>query len=179
MKNWRNIAAGALLGIMMVPLVAGAQTSNNLRIGFVDVQRLLGESPQAEAATRTLQEEFAPRERDFVARENAFNDRRARILRDMEVMGAEERRNAEADLRKEERDLTRQREELVEDLNMRRNDALRRLQTELLTEVQGFAQRENFDLIVSDGVLYVSNTIDVTERVLGGLQERFRQSQQR
>ena len=179
MKNWQTMAAAALLGVVMLPLGAAAQTAGDLRIGFVDVARLLGESPQAEAATRTLEEEFAPRQRDFVTRENAFNDKRARILRDVEVMGAEERRNAEQDLRKEERDLVRERDEIREDFNMRRNEALRLLQNELLGEVQTFARAANYDVILSDGVLYVSDGMDVTQRVLDGLQERFRSSQPR
>jgi len=179
MINWRTMTAAALLGVVMLPLGAAAQTAGDLRIGFVDVARLLGESPQAEAATRQLEEEFAPRQREFVTRENTFNDKRARILRDVEVMGAEERRNAETDLRREERELVRERDEIREDFNMRRNEALRQLQNELLGEVQTFARQANYDVILSDGVLYVSESMDVTQRVLEGLQERFRTGQQR
>jgi outer membrane protein len=88
-------------------------------------------------------------------------------------MGPEERRNAERDMRKNERELQRQQQEFTEDINLRRNESLRKLQGELLREVQTYAAAEGFDLVVSDGVLYASPAIDITEQVLAGLKASF------
>jgi outer membrane protein len=161
----------AVSAVLLFSASAGAQ---DVKIGFVNVGRLISESPQATSAMEALQEEFAPRQREIIALQNAFKEKQGQTERDLEVMGPEERRNSEQQLRKEERDLARSQQEFTEDINLRRNEALGKLQRELLREVQVFATNEGFDLVVSsDGVLYASPVIDVTEKVLEGLKASF------
>jgi outer membrane protein len=152
-----------VLSLLMVPGVGFAQQT---KIGFVNVARLISESPQANTAMGALQEEFAPRQRELVAMQKAFQDRQAQIERDIEVMGPEERRNAERDLRKEERELARSVEELNEDANLRRNEELATLQRELLREVAAYARDTGFDLVVGEGVFYASPAVDITDRII-------------
>lgn len=152
-----------------------AQADKALRVGFVNVARLLAESPQANAANRALENEFAPRQRDLLAKQTEFKSRADKLQKDAAVMGAEERRNAEVDIRKDERELSHQFDELREDLNVRKNDELGKLRVDLLREVDAFARQGGYDLIVSDGVLYVSPAIDVTQAVLQALQARYSQ----
>ena len=161
----------AVLAMLLFSGVAGAQ---EVKIGFVNVGRLISESPQATSAMEALQEEFAPRQREIIAMQNAFKEKQSQVQRDLEVMGPEERRNSEQQMRKEERDLSRNQQEFTEDINLRRNEALGKLQRELLREVQVFATNEGFDLVVSsDGVLYASPVIDVTEQVLERLKASY------
>ncbi|MGI9341692.1 MAG: OmpH family outer membrane protein [Gammaproteobacteria bacterium] len=154
-------------------MAASAVSAQQLKIGFVNVGRLISESPQATVAMEALQEEFAPRQREVVALQAELKERQDQIQRDLDVMGAEERRNAENELRRDERELNRQQQEFTEDINLRRNEALRKLQGELLREVQTYAAQAGFDLVVSDGVLYASEAIDITEQVLEGLKTSF------
>ena len=167
-----------ILLAVMLSLVAfsGTVCAQELKIGFVNVGRLINESPQAGQAMEALQEEFASRQREIIAMQNEFQERQTQIERDLEVMGAEERRNAERDLRKDERDLARTQQEFTEDINLRRNEELGKLQRELLRQVQTFAGAEGYDLVVSsDVVLYASPTIDITGQVLAGLKASFDQ----
>lgn len=154
---------------LAMPSLVSAQAAKSLKIGFVNVQRLLIESPQANAANRALENEFAPRQRDLQAKQKTFKDRADKFQKDGAVMGADERRNAENDLRKDERELQRQIEELREDLNNRKNEELGKLRVNVLRQIEGFAKQGGYDLIVSDG-LYVSPALDVTSQVLQGLQ---------
>lgn len=154
---------------LVVPSMVHAQAAKPLKVGFVNVQRLLIESPQANAANRALENEFAPRQRDLQAKQKAFKDRADKFQKDGAVMGADERRNAENELRKDERELQRQIEELREDLNNRKNEELGKLRINVLRQIEGFAKQGGYDLIVSDA-LYVSPALDVTSQVLQGLQ---------
>lgn len=174
MKMTSRISAAVLIGMIAF---CGPASAQEIKIGFVNVGRLINDSPQAAEAMKSLEVEFAPRQREIVAKQNAFKDKRAQVERDLEVMGPEERRNAERDLLKEERDLTRTQQEFTEDINLRRNEELGKLQRELLRQVQTFAGQEGYDLVVSDGVLYASQAIDVTEQVLSGLKASFNQAQ--
>ena len=123
---------------LVVPSMAHAQAAKSLKIGFVNVQRLLIESPQANAANRALENEFAPRQRDLQAKQKAFKDRADKFQKDGAVMGADERRNAENDLRRDERELQRQIEELREDLNNRKNEELGKLRVNVLRQIEGW-----------------------------------------
>jgi outer membrane protein len=168
-----SAAIALIFAMLFAPVLAQAQAAKPVKIGFVNVARLLAEAPQANAANKSLENEFASRQRDLVARQKALKDRSDKLQKDGAVMGEQERRNAENDFRKDEREFARLAEELREDVNVRRNDALGKLRIELLREVEGYAKTNGFDLIVSDGLLYASPSLDVTGQVLAGLQSRF------
>ncbi len=157
--------------VLVMPGMVQAQSAKALKVGFVNVQRLLIESPQASAANRALENEFAPRQRDLLAKQKSFKDRADKFQKDGAVMGGDERRNAENDLRRDERDLQRQVEELREDLNNRKNEELGKMRVNVLREIESFSKQGGFDLIVSDA-LYVAPGLDVTAQVLQGLQSR-------
>jgi outer membrane protein len=147
-----------------------------LKIAVVNVPRLLEEAPQAKSAMQALQDEFAPRQRSIVAEQKDLKAKEEKLQRDGAVMAENERRNAEKDLRDGQREMARKQNEYVEDLHLRRNEELGKLQRSLLQEVQTFARASNYDLVVGDGVLYVNESLDITAQVLSALQARYKSS---
>ena len=166
MRFWNRLGGLLLVALLTLPGLAHAQ---QLKIGFVNVARLVSEAPQATDAMAALQEEFAPRQRELVSLQTAFKERSDQMQRDLEVMGPDERRNAERELRKEERALARSLEELNEDANLRRNEELAKLQREILREVAAFAREDGYDLVLGEGVFYASSAVDITGKVLDRL----------
>ena len=156
----------------MVPLGAHAQ----LKIAVVNVPQLLEEAPQAKSAMQALQDEFAPRQREILAQQKELKAKEEKLQRDGAVMAENERRNTEKDLRESQRELQRKQNEYVEDLNLRRNEELGKLQRSLLQEVQAFARTGTYDLVVGEGVLYRSDALDITAQVLAALQQRAKTS---
>lgn len=152
--------------------VAQAQT----KIAVVNVARLMEEAPQAKGAMQALQEEFAPRQRDIVTQQKELKTKEEKLQRDGAVMADNERRNAEKDLRDGQRELARKQNEYVEDLNLRRNEEIGKLQRSLLQEVQAYARTQNFDLVLGEGVLYRNESFDITAQVLSALQARAKTS---
>lgn len=168
MKFFDRSSSLLLAALLLLP---GLAASQQLKIGFVNVARLISEAPQATAAQNALQEEFAPRQRELESQQKAFTQKQEQVQRDLEVMGPEERRNAERELRQEERQLARGLEELNEDANLRRNEELAKLQREILREVAAFAREEGYDLVFGEGVFYASSAVDITAKVLERLKE--------
>jgi outer membrane protein len=163
------VLAGAAVTGMLAPLgMAHAQS----KIGVVNVPRLLQEAPQAKTAMAALEAEFAPRQRAIVAQQNDIKAKDEKLQRDGAVMAENERRSAEKDVRDGKRELERKQNEYLEDLNVRRNEELGKLQRSLLQEVQAYARASNFDLVVGEGVLYVNEALDITPQVLSALQAR-------
>lgn len=163
------VAAASLA--LLAPLGAAHA---ELKVAVVNVPRLLEEAPQAKAAMQALQDEFAPRQRAIVATQKDLKAKEEKLQRDGAVMAENERRNAEKDLRDGQREMARKQNEYVEDLNLRRNEELGKLQRSLLQEVQVFARGASYDLVVGDGVLYVNESMDITAQVLSALQQRYK-----
>jgi outer membrane protein len=157
-----------LLAATALPLSAAhAET----KIGVVNVARLLQESPQAQAASQALESEFAARRRELEAQQKDLKAKEDKLQKDGAVMAANERANAEKTLRDGQRELARKQNEFMEDLNVRRNEALGQLQRTVLQEVQAFAKTAGFDVVVADA-LYASPSVDITNQVLAALQAR-------
>lgn len=163
----------SLIGMMLVVVFAIPAAAQELKVGVVNVPLLMDRAPQTKAAMDALEEEFAPRQREILAKQTEYQDLSEKVQRDVAVMGETERRNAERDLRELQREVQRLQTEFREDLNLRRNEELGNLQRALLKEVQEYAQTAGFDLIVGDGVLYASNAINVTELVLRAVEANY------
>jgi outer membrane protein len=130
-------------------------------------------APQTKAMFTALQEEFAPRQREFEAKQKEFQEFAEKVQKDASVMGEAERRNAEKTLRDLQRDVTRLQTEIQEDANLRQNEELGKLQRSIMKEVQDFAQAQGYDIIVSDGVVFASTSVNITEQVLRAVEANY------
>jgi outer membrane protein len=160
--------------LLVLPGVVNAQAADSLKIGVVNVGRLLQESPQAQAARESLEEEFAPRRRDIVAMQTALDGKASALQKNAEVMGAAERERAERDVRNEERAIVRSQNEFREDLDLRNNEAIGRIQQDVMREISGFAEGAGYDLILADGIVFATKSIDITEPVLERLRASYK-----
>ncbi len=166
MRFVKQQLAYAALILALAFTFAVPASAQDLKIGVVSLPALIERAPQTKATMDALQEEFAPRQRELVAKQKEYEELAGKAQKDFAVMGETERRNAEKDLRDLQREVTRLQTELREDLNLRQNEEYGLLQRALLKEVQDYAQQEGYDLIVGDGVLYVNNSVNITEEVL-------------
>ena len=165
-----KIVTLALLASAAVALPVGAAEAQ-AKIGVVNIARLLQEAPQAQAASQALENEFAARRRDLENQQKDLKTREDKLAKDGAVMAEAERRNAEKTLRDGQRELARKQNEFLEDLNVRRNEALGQLQRTVLQEVQTYAKGAGLDIVVADA-LYASQSVDITNQVLTALQAR-------
>jgi outer membrane protein len=141
------------------------------KVGVVNVTRLLQESPQAQAASQALENEFAGRRRELESAQKDLKAKEEKLQKDGAVMAANERASAEKTIRDGQRELARKQNEFMEDLNVRRNEALGQLQRSVLQEVQAYAKTAGLDVVVADA-LYASPSVDITNQVLSALQAR-------
>jgi outer membrane protein len=143
------------------------------KIGVVDPQRLLQESPQGKAVQDSMRAEFAPRERTLQAQAQAIKAKQDKLQKDGATMTDEQRVRAEKDLRDGERDFERARGEFQDDITARRNEEYSRLQRTLGEEVRSYAKAQSFDVILSgEAVIYATPVYDVTPAILTALQSR-------
>ena len=120
--NWLRCFAAAAL----VCARPGLTQANEVKIGFVNMDRLLREAAPAIRALKKLEKEFAPREQELQKMAKQGKDLQTQLEKDGVTMAETDRRNKEADLARINRDLQRMQREFREDLNLRRNGDLRR-----------------------------------------------------
>lgn len=149
---------------------AGFAQTSNLKIGFIDAEAVLLGAPQTQAALRSLQDEFAERQRELVAEQSALQEMQTTYERDQEVMGQEERTTLERQIRDRMRDLQRDDQEFQEDFNVRRNELLQEAQRAVSARIQTFATDRGFDLILQN-VVYSSDVVNVTDDLIAHLNQ--------
>ncbi len=149
---------------LMLMFIAGVSHAD-LKIGFVNVAKVLEKAPQAAKAKSRLETEFSPRDKALVSQQKEIKSLEDKLNRDSAVMGEEERRKLEKDVVEKKRDAARAQQEFSEDFNLRRNEELGNLQKRIVEAVRALAKEESFDLLLTDGVIYANDQIDVTSRV--------------
>ncbi|MGZ8159490.1 MAG: OmpH family outer membrane protein [Methylobacter sp.] len=149
------------LGLLLITNVSYAE----LKIGFVNIPAVLEKAPQAEKAKKRLEQEFAPRDKQLVAQQKEIQSMEDKMAKDAAVMGESARVNMEKDILNKKRDAKRAQQEFSEDFNVRRNDELGKLQSRIVEVIRGIAKEQSFDLLLTDGVIYANEQIDVTAQV--------------
>ena len=153
-------------------VAAMAPAYAELKIGVVNATKLMQEAPQAKAVTEALRSEFAGKQRELTAQQAALKAKQDKYEKDAATMSAEQRTRTEKELRDGNRDYSQKLNDFQEDANTRQNEELSRLQSAIVAEVQSYALSQKFDLVLTDGVVYANNTLDITAAVLAGLQAR-------
>ncbi len=148
----------------------------DVKIGVVNPGEILERAPQALAADAQLKKEFEAREREILQMIQQRTKLEKRLDRDGDVIGDDERSRLERDIVAANRDVKRAQNDVRDDFNLRRNQELVRLQKVVQAAIADLAKQENFDLIVSDGVVYASKRIDITDLVLKQLAIRSKKA---
>ncbi len=154
--------------VLAVTFIVTAASAADIKIGFVDVERIRRESAPAERASKQLEKEFAPRAQELQRRESQVKTLQGQLAKDSMTMGETERRSKEQELSRMNVDFQRMQREFREDLNMRRNQELATLFERADKVIKQIADAEKYDLILQEAV-YRSPRIDITDRVLKAL----------
>ncbi|MFY9327103.1 MAG: OmpH family outer membrane protein [Georgfuchsia sp.] len=154
----------AALAILSLPAVA------EVRIGVINMERVMRESEPAKKASGKLEKEFKKRSQDL----DKVRQQAQAIQEDLEKNGTSLSDSARADKSKEladlSRELQRRQREYNEDLNARRNEELQSIVERTNSAIRSMAEKEYFDLIVQEAV-YASPRVDITDKVIKALSE--------
>jgi outer membrane protein len=145
-------------------LVANASFAD-LKVGVVNIPAVLEKAPQAEKAKKRLEQEFKPRDNQLVSQQKDIQALQEKLKKDASVMGESQRNKVENELQNKIRDAKRAQQEFSEDFNARRNDELGKLQKRIVESIRAIAKDQEFDLILTDGVIYSSPQMDITSQL--------------
>jgi outer membrane protein len=170
MNFFKTLVRYFCISIITSMLFVVSLSAQEQKIGVVNFQALVESSPQFRLVMESLAGEFQPRQREAIAKSKELEELASKLQKDAAVMGASERANAEKEFRELQREVNRLGTELEEDVNLRRNEELGKLQRSILDAVNAYAQSNEYDMVFADGVIYASENVNITGLVLESLQ---------
>jgi outer membrane protein len=141
-------------------------SAEDYKLGAVNALKVLEQSPQAETARQAIEREFAPRDKELVAKQKQLKALEDKFAKDGAIMSESERSKLERDIINQKRDLKREQDEFREDFNFRRNEEFAKIQKDILNAIQKVAKENNYDVVLSDGVIYASPKVDISDLVI-------------
>ena len=150
---------------------AFAAGAAELKIGFVNTERVFREAAPAKRAQQKLEREFAARNADLGKIEKQGRDMQTELERENVTIPESQRREKERQLADISRNFQRLQREIREDLNLRRNEELASVQERATRVINQIAEQEKFDLIIQEAV-FASGRIDITEKVIKALADK-------
>lgn len=165
--NTLSIAKSLGVAAALVAATALAQ-AQELKIGYVNAERVLREAAPAKAAQAKLEAEFGRRDKelnDLAGRLKAASDK---LDKEAPTLSEAERTRRQRELVEQDRDFQRKRRELQEDLAQRKNEELAAVLERSNRVIKQIFDTEKYDLIVQDAV-FASPRIDITKKVIDQL----------
>lgn len=152
--------------LFFIPLLlAGNVWANELRIGFVNTDRIFRESQLAIRAQKKLEREFSSREQEIQKLIKQARDLQSYLEKEGLTLAEAERTRRERELANLNRDIQRAQREFREDLNQRKNEEFAAVQERARKAILELAEKDKFDLIL-ENVVYASPRVDITDRVI-------------
>jgi len=176
LKLRKNIFRTYIILLSMFASVSAVYAADT-RIGIVNTAKILKEAPQAEAARKKLESEFAPRDAKIVVLQKTIKALEDKLTKDAAIMSDTARKKQEREIVSKKRDVKRSREEFTEDFNFRRNEEIGKLQKLVSETILSLAKEKQYDIILNESVIYASKQVDITINVLERLQQIFKKDQ--
>jgi outer membrane protein len=154
----KHLVAAAALSVLSLglSLAAPSVSAEELKIGYVNSERVMREAAPAKAAQAKLEAEFSKREAEV-------NDMGNKLR-----TAAAERSRRQRDLVEQDRDFKRKQRELQEDLNQRKNEELAAVVERANKVIRQIFEQEKYDLILQE-VIFAGPRVDITKKVIDAM----------
>ena len=158
----------SLVAVAVVAAALGTAQAQELKIGYVNSERVLREAAPAKAALARMEADFSKRDRDLNDQGAKLKAAADKLEKDAPTLSEAERNRRQRELVEQDRDLQRKRREFQEDLNQRRNEETAGLVERANKVIKQIFDNEKYDLILQD-VVFAGPRVDITEKVIKAL----------
>ena len=160
--------------VVLVSLLSALLATNveaaELKVGYVNTQRIFRDAPAAQKAAKKLEGEFAKRDQELQRMAKQLQGLQENLEKNSVTMSENERRAKEKEFGELSREFQRRQREFREDLNLRQNEENAAVIEKANKAIKQIAEAEKFDLILQD-VVWVSPRLDITDRVIKALSD--------
>ena len=160
-----------LVFVVLSMLIGSSAVAADLKIGFVNTERVFRDAAPAVRAQKKIEQEFAKRDQDIQKMAEQIRKMQEDLEKNSVTMTESERRNKEREFGEMSKDFQRKQREFREDLNQRRNEELAAVLERANRTIKAIAESEKYDIIFQEAV-YASPRIDITDKVIKALDDK-------
>jgi len=157
------------LTFLILFFLALSTNAEELKIGIVDVNKILKEAPQTIIANKKLEKEFSSRTEKLKAKIATLQADEKKYQKESLTMSDDQREKAEKNIQQSRIDIQRNERELREDMDLRRREEIGDLQDKINITIDKIAADEKYDLILYNGIAFASKKVDITEQIIKAL----------
>ena len=161
---------GKMMGLMAAAVLCATTPAlaQELKLGYVNSERVLRDSAPAKAAQAKLEAEFGKRERELNDIRNRLKAAADKFEKDAPTLPEAEKTRRQRELVDQERDLQRKQREFQEDLNQRKNEELAAVVERANRVIRQIFESEKYDAILQE-VVFAGPRVDITDKVIRAL----------
>ncbi len=142
------------------------------KIGFVDMDKLIDNSPQISNARALITSEFELQYTGIEQKEADLERLENRITKDGAMMSLADLKPLQERARILDRQIRRAKEDLKDAISIRKNQILSKIQDDLNKTVEQYARDNGYDAILINAILYVSDEMNITSEILQILKQK-------
>jgi outer membrane protein len=164
----KSLVIKSMLASAVIAFAAVGAQAQELKIGYVNSDRVLRDAAPAKAAQAKLEAEFSKREKDLADLANRLKASSDKLEKDAPTLAESERNRRQRDLVEQDREFQRKRREFQEDLNQRKNEELSAVVERANKVIKQIFETEKYDLILQEAV-FAGPRADITDKVIKAL----------
>ena len=154
---------------ILLLIFATSVFSAELKIGIVDINKVLKESPQTISANKKLEKEFGSRTEKLKAKIQSLQADEKKYQKEALTLSDDQKDKSEKSLQQRRIEIQRLERELREDMDLRRREEIGDLQEKINQTIDKIAADEKYDLILYNGIAYASENVDMTNQIIKAL----------
>ena len=170
MKRSTVALAALVTVILFLPFQVKGQTqASPLKVGYVDLRRVMDESEKGREAKKNLNEEFEKKKREVSQRQDELQKMKDALEKQTATITPEARADKEKQYQAKLKDYQRIADDYSAELRQKDQELTQRILKELEDIVKGLGDGEKFTLIFEKnhaGLLYAAPAADITDRVI-------------
>ncbi|MCP4491403.1 MAG: OmpH family outer membrane protein [Gammaproteobacteria bacterium] len=141
-----------------------------IKSAFINPALVMENSPQAKNAAVTLRDEFEDREKKLRIGIKELQALEKSYQTDSAIMSDDQRKKNEEEIIQKKRKFQFEQQLLKEDLQARSQELVKAMQIEISTVIRSYGSTHSYDFIFTEGVVYASEAVDITDKILKELE---------
>lgn len=162
MKKTNLVVAAITLSLVAMPALA------QVKLGFVNGQKVINDSPQAIKAKKKIEGQFEKRDQELQALAKRLQGMQEALEKNALTMSETDKRVKEREFNDKNIEFQRKQREFREDLNLKQNEEMAGIYERVNKAIKQVAEAEKYDLILQEAV-YINPKFDITEKVIKAL----------
>ena len=160
--------------ILLSGFISTAVIAADLKIGVVSVEKIFTEAPQIDAINTSMLERFRPQRDDLQKAEKEITAMQENYKQNESVMGEDKLNELKKKIITNIQMLKQKEAMVTQEVSTVRNQEIAVLQQQIKGVIEGIAKKGKYSLVLSDGVAYTDESLDITSQVLDKLKAAFK-----